>query len=269
MFFTLVVSESDPASKTMSLYLEKEQNFSPSNQENIFYSNLYDNIVLYKSGTQSIYAEDLDNKVPNTKFFIFLSKHVSNTKHPSLTCHFTGNFQNNYYGGSPGELGITYPSLQKAYLQHINKFKDDLQSFDITIEATHHGPTTLKKPVIFIEIGSTEREWNNIDIASIVCKSIITIISNPLHHKKNIAIGLGGNHYGSKFTSLLLNSDIALSHISSKYNLGSINESLLNQMITKCYEKTTHIIIDSKGLGKERQRILNLINNRGLEVIKL
>ena len=230
MFYTLVVSESDPASKTMTLYLEKEQEFLPSDQENIFYSNLYDNIVLYKSGDQLIYTEDLDNKVPNSEFFIFLSKHVSNIKQPSLTCHFTGNFQNNYYGGNPGELGIAYPSLQKAYLQQLNRYRDELQSFEITIEATHHGPTSLKKPVVFIEIGSTEREWNNTYIASIVCKSIITIISNPLHHKKNIGVGLGGNHYGSKFNYLLLNSDIALSHISSKYNLGSINENLLNQI---------------------------------------
>jgi D-aminoacyl-tRNA deacylase len=269
MFFTLVVSDSDPASKTMSLYLENEQKFSPSSHENIFYSKKYDNIQLYKSDTPLIYAEDLDKKVPNSQFLVFLSKHYSSAKKPSLTCHFTGNFQDNCYGGNPCELGITFPSLQKAYLQHVSKHRDDLQSFEITIEATHHGPTSLKKPVLFVEIGSTEREWNNRDIAAIVCQSLLTILSRPINHKKKIGIGLGGNHYGSKFNFLLLNSDIAIGHICSKYNLRSINKSLLQQMITKCCEPITHIALDNKGLGKEKQRILDLINKSGLEIIKL
>ena len=269
MFFTLVVSDSDPASKTMSSYLENEQEFLPSKHENIFYSKNYDNIQLYKSNTPLIYAEELDKKVPNSQFFIFLSKHFSSSKKASLTCHFTGNFQDNCYGGNPCELGITFPSLQKGYLQHVSKLRDDLQSFEITIEATHHGPTSLKKPVLFVEVGSTEKEWNNRDIAAIVCKSIVTILSRTITHQKKIGIGLGGNHYGSKFNFLLLNSDIAMGHICSKYNLKSINESLLKQMTTKCCEQTTHIALDNKGLGKEKQRILDLINKSGLEIIKL
>ena len=44
---------------------------------------------------------------------------------------------------------------------------------------------------------------------------------------------------------------------------------MLNQMISKCYEKVTHIIIDQKGLGNEKERILNLIKDIDLEVIKL
>jgi D-tyrosyl-tRNA(Tyr) deacylase len=68
---------------------------------------------------------------------------------------------------------------------------------------------------------------------------------------------------------LLLNTDIALGHISSKYNLDNINEGFLGQMITKCCEKITHIILDNKGLGKEKQRILNLINKSDLEILKL
>jgi D-tyrosyl-tRNA(Tyr) deacylase len=44
---------------------------------------------------------------------------------------------------------------------------------------------------------------------------------------------------------------------------------MLNQMIIKCYEKVTHIIVDQKGLGNEKQRIINLLNNIELEVIKI
>jgi D-tyrosyl-tRNA(Tyr) deacylase len=40
-------------------------------------------------------------------------------------------------------------------------------------------------------------------------------------------------------------------------------------MISKCFEKVTHIIIDQKGLGNEKQRIMSLLNNSELEVIKI
>jgi len=44
---------------------------------------------------------------------------------------------------------------------------------------------------------------------------------------------------------------------------------MLNQMISKCYEKVTHIIIDQKGLGNEKLRIMNLLKDIELEVIKI
>ena len=269
MSITLVVSESDPASKSMSIYLEKEKRFVPTQQNDILFSNLYKNILLYKSKNSLLFTNNLENKFPNSEVFIFLSKHQSNSKFPTLTCHFTGNFENNRYGGNPYELGISYPSLQKIYLQHLNEIKEKLYPFAITIEATHHGPTSIKKPIMFVEIGSTEKEWGNITIASLICDCILSVISNPINHQKKIGIGIGGTHYGSKFNNIIINSDIAMGHISSKYNLCNVNEDLLNQMITKCHEKITHIILDKKGLGNEKQRIFGLIKDTGLEILKI
>jgi hypothetical protein len=40
-------------------------------------------------------------------------------------------------------------------------------------------------------------------------------------------------------------------------------------MISKCFEKVTHIVIDHKGLGNEKQRVMNFINDVELEVIKI
>lgn len=86
---------------------------------------------------------------------------------------------------------------------------------------------------------------------------------------KYIGIGLGGNHYGSKFNKLILDTDYGIGHIANKYNLVNLNSDMLNQMIIKCYEKVTHIIVDQKGLGNEKQRIISLLNNIELEVIKI
>jgi hypothetical protein len=40
-------------------------------------------------------------------------------------------------------------------------------------------------------------------------------------------------------------------------------------MISKSVEKVTHAIVDRKGLGKEKQRILQLVAEKDLELLEL
>jgi D-aminoacyl-tRNA deacylase len=122
---------------------------------------------------------------------------------------------------------------------------------------------------MFVEIGSSEDQWSNIENASFVCDSLLDTLTTKICPAKDIAIGLGGNHYGSKFNKLILNTEYGIGHIANKYNLFNINKDMLNQMISKCYEKVTHIIIDQKGLGNEKERIMNLVKDIELEVIKI
>jgi D-tyrosyl-tRNA(Tyr) deacylase len=44
---------------------------------------------------------------------------------------------------------------------------------------------------------------------------------------------------------------------------------MLNQMIAKSIEKVRYIIVDWKGLGKEKNRIMTLVENTGLEVLRV
>ena len=44
---------------------------------------------------------------------------------------------------------------------------------------------------------------------------------------------------------------------------------MLNQMIAKSIEKVRYIIVDWKGLGKEKNRIMRLVENTGLEVLRV
>jgi D-aminoacyl-tRNA deacylase len=268
MFFTLIASELDPASKTMIDYLQEYKKFNEL--KNVcFISSLYDNIELFLSKNQLIFTDCVDELYKKTDAFIFLSRHQSKSRIPSLTCHFPGNYFTNSYGGNECELGIAYPSLQKNYLEKIYKSREKVPLCDITIETTHHGPTSIKKPVMFVEIGSSEDQWSNMDIASVVCDSLLNILTNKIVNAKYIGIGLGGNHYGSKFNKLILDTDYGIGHIANKYNLINLNNDMLNQMISKCFEKVTHIIIDQKGLGNEKQRIISLLSNIELEVIQI
>ena len=268
MFFTLIVSDLDPASRTMLKYLQEYKNFVKVD-DFCFLSSLYENISIHRSKNQLVYTDYLDNISTKTDAYIFLSRHQSKSRIPSLTCHFPGNFFLNSYGGNKSELGISYPSLQKLYLKKICQLREKAPLCDITIETTHHGPTNIKKPVMFVEIGSDENQWINMDIASIVCDSLLDILPRKLISAKYIGIGLGGNHYGSKFNKLILYTDYGIGHIANKYNLINIDNSMLNQMILRSYEKVSYIIIDQKGLGNEKEKILNLLKNTELEIIKI
>jgi D-aminoacyl-tRNA deacylase len=283
--YTLVASREDPASNVMAEYLINQVGFSESKKNyaqnrvildrdgDDFSEYRYGNITLYVSHISSLlYLDNLDEKYPDTEGFVFLSRHSSESGLPTLTCHFTGNFSaSNPYGGNPNELGICSPFLQKQYIKEISGVSSKVPDYQIIIEATHHGPTSLKKPSLFIEIGSTPKQWTDRHAASVVCDSIVSLISKTSTntHCKSVGIALGGTHYPTKFNQLLLDSDFGLAAVAAKHNLTSIDESMIQQMISKSVERVTHAIVDRKGLGKERNRILQLVKEKDLELLEV
>ena len=216
--------------------------------------------------------DSLDGIYPDSAAFVFLSKHSSESGKPTLTCHFTGNFSDtNPYGGIKREIGIAYPYIQKSYILDVTSKQSFVSEYDIIIEATHHGPTSLKKPSVFIEIGSTQKQWTDKKAASIVCQSVVNILArekaNP--HCKSVGIAFGGTHYPTKLNKLLLESEFGLASIASKHNLTAIDEFMIGQMISRSAEKVTYAIVDKKGLGKEKNRILELINKENLKLLEV
>src|SRR5687767_11026915 len=119
------------------------------------------NIQLHVISGNLLTLENINDRYPLADVFIFLSKHRSDSSIPTLTCHFTGNFSaDNSYGGNPRQIAISYPSLQKGYLKAITAAaKQKVPEYEVIIEATHHGPTSLTKPVSFVEMGPSEKQW--------------------------------------------------------------------------------------------------------------
>ena len=101
----------------------------------------------------------------------------------------------------------------------------------------------------------------------IIAKAIINALSNEGNSHK-IAVGIGGPHYCSNFNKILLRTDIAVSHICPKYHLQDLNENLIKQSMEKTAEKVNFILLDWKGLGKEKQRILDILKNLSVEIKK-
>ena len=237
------------------------------------YSVKHPNTTLIFTNQSLINIDNLDRLIPNDSMIIFLSKHASKSKTPTLTSHSTGNFSEIVsLGGKPMEIGNTFPSFQKHYMKKLYEKRNEISNYDLKIEATHHGPTSSINPMLFIEIGSSEIEWNNRSTASIVCKSLLDTIKNIdkiNNYKADIGVGMGGNHYPKKFNDLILFSNVAFGPIVSKYNLSYINKKIIKQIMVKSIEKINHIYVDENGLGKEKVKILKILEDLEIEIINI
>ena len=260
----LISSRQDLAGVTMTNYLEVSMGFSSDGR-----SSRHKNVELYVATGSLLELESLDELYPDARSFIFLSKHRSDSQIPTLTCHCTGNFGDNPYGGNSREIALAYPSLQKAYLKAVTAARQTVSDYQVVIEATHHGPTSLKKPVLFAELGSSEKQWGDRNAAKVICDTLLDLLDRDFERCKKVGVALGGTHYPSKFNKLLLESDFGLAAVASKHNLIAIDELLLDQMIEKSVEKVTYIVVDSKGLGSKKDRIMRMTEKTGLEILKL
>lgn len=201
--------------------------------------------------------------------YVFLSKHRAESQIPSLTAHFPGNLNNaNEFGGRPRELSLCSPSLLKNYMLALNSLRQEIpEKYMLTLEATHHGPTGLKNPSMFVELGSSDHEWSDAQAAACIAKALTSsLMRNDVYTK--CAIALGGTHYPNKFNKLILESDLALGHIAPKYAVQQVDEEMISQMIQKSDEKISIVAVDMKGLGKDKNRILELVAQSGLELYK-
>lgn len=252
---------------TMTDYLKDSAEFASNGKSHR--SQRSENLQLYVASGSLLTLENLDENYPDAGSFIFLSKHRSDSQIPTLTCHCTGNFADNPYGGNAKEIAISYPSLQKGYLKAITAAKCKVPEYDVTIESTHHGPTSLKKPVLFVELGSSEKQWSDRNAARVICETLLDVIDNGIECCEKVGIAFGGTHYPSKFNRLLLESEFGLAAVASKHNLEAIDEQMMHQMIEKSVEKVTHIVVDSKGLGSQKDRIMKMADKTGLEIYKL
>ena len=272
----LVTSGHDLAGTTMSRYLIRNAEFVTVTKRRNTHSESYrslrhKNIQLHIFFGDLLTLENIDSLYPRADVFIFLSKHKSHSSIPTLTCHFTGNFSaDNSYGGNPRQMAISYPSLQKGYLKAITAAaRKKVPEYEVIIEATHHGPTSLNKPVLFVELGSSEKQWADENAAAVVCDTLLDILHKGFERCQKVGIALGGTHYPKKFNKLLLESKFGLAAVASKHNLKPIDDAMLKQMVEKNVEKVTHIVLDNKGLGREKDRILKIVEKTPLELYKI
>ncbi len=194
---------------------------------------------------------------------IFASRHTSKTARPALLVHTTGNWGSNTdFGGKPRDLSKTSALFHKAGFVSL---KDQITLvnnpiFSLDIEVTHHGPTILDIPLVFIELGSSKQEWIIDEAGELVANAIVNSIFKYLIFKKEknqqVGLGFGGTHYAPNFNRLVTNNDVAMSFICPKYYIQELDENLIELMINNTLEKVDYFIIDWKGTNSDDKRHL-------------
>ena len=212
-----------------------------------------------------IYLKNLQlvgtNFVPD--LIIFASRHRSETARPAFLVHTTGNWSTKAdFGGNPQDMSKTSALLHKAGFESLREQieKFNIPDFSLDMEVTHHGPTILNIPLVFMELGSSKQEWIIKEAGELVANSIVNAIFKYLDFKKEknqqIGLGFGGTHYAPNFSRLITNFNIALSFICPKYYIQELNESLIKMMINNTLEKVDYFIVDWKGTNSEDKKHL-------------
>lgn len=258
MRFAVIVSTKDPAGLNIKEALMRIYDFQDAGKKfdnHPVYS--YQDIMLYTTDTDTILCEDIDEKI-DADIFIFATRHKSQSGIPSLSVHTTGNWgkADKDFGGKDKTLCVAPTDYLKQAIKYIEA--NNQTDFEVVQECTHHGPF-IKKPIMFIEIGSSEKQWGNIAAADTIAATIIHItISEPFRSKT--AFGIGGLHTTPNFKKIMMKTDISVGHVCPKYMLENLDEEMIKKAIKNNHPNIADIIIlDWKGLGTEKERIIKIL----------
>ena len=83
-----------------------------------------------------------------------------------------------------------------------------------------------------------------------------------------IAICFGGTHYPEKFTNELIHGSHSLGTVIPKHALEQIDQSLFSHIIERNVGATV-ALLDWNGMGKNKQKILGMLESTDLEIIRL
>ena len=272
----IVTSTQDIAGQTIKEVLLDKYDFVEADQ--LFEGNKvykYDKDVLLISTTSdSIHADHLDDFFA-PEIYIFATRHRSEAGIPALLIHSTGNWtEEALVGGNPEELAIASAfSIKVGLLELLEQKKRlKLDNYAVSMEVSHHGPTSLSHPLLFVECGSSEEQWTDKKACEAVAHAVMQIASAKLDELDYIpAIGFGGPHYAPHFSELVKRSEFATSHIAPKYVFSpNLKKKMVRQAIRKTHEKIDHAILDWKGLKKEHKDFLiPLLRENGLEIERI
>lgn len=214
----------------------------------------------------SIYADDLDQQF-TADLFIFASRHKSAAFKPALLTHIPGNWGPAELGGKASTLCTAHPTAMKIALQTLLAERQRLELTDWAcgLEVTHHGPFIHNVPVLYIEIGSTEEEWQNPKAAEAVSQAVVSVAQR--HQEPHpVVFGVGGPHYCPAFTRLCAETPYAISHILPKYYLDQASPALIKHAIERTSTPPSYVALDWKGMkGPQRDQVIQIVSELGLE----
>nr|MDO8113026.1 D-aminoacyl-tRNA deacylase [Candidatus Sigynarchaeota archaeon] len=202
--------------------------------------------------------------------YIYASRHRSETGRPALLAHVTGNWGDKAdLGGEPRKLSMASGALLRlAFLGLLSQKQShaaELEKFVVDLEVTHHGPTNLQAPLVFVELGSDEPAWKDGPGADAVASVILELLGKISSAGYDLGklgadlagtgIGFGGLHYAQSFERVMT-TRAALSHIVPKHAIEGLTRDVVELAVKKTIEPVTWFVLDWKGLNAEQKIFL-------------
>ncbi|GAB2214527.1 hypothetical protein Droror1_Dr00018878 [Drosera rotundifolia] len=225
----VVVTTADPASigPASSLLAMPGWLPGPSFQGMISFANKevrllqHDKIIVAEDHLDSRWEQATGEVVDEV---IFLSKHTAVSNRPALTIHPIGvphlrEGDAVPQGGKPGWAALPNPRMGPwiRLLKRMAESRGLTPEFEITMEATHHGPVT-SKPTMFLEIacsGPLALVWEGLGLGE---GEPVGKWSSESDEKK-VLLGVGGGHYVPRHMDIILKENVWVGHLLSGYSL--------------------------------------------------
>jgi len=216
---------------------------------------VYQNIKLYEIDENSINCEGIDKEI-DADVFVFATKHKSESGKPTLTCHAPGNWNKAEFGGEEKKLCIAPAYYLKQFFLALKQYEEKTES-EISLEVTHHGPL-MEKPCMFVEIGSSEIQWEDETFGKIISDCIKEVFTKE--DKVESCLFIGGGHYNNYANKIMERTDLAVGHICPKYAVEFLDEEMITQALEKTLPKAKMVVLDWDGLGGHKQRLVEILD---------
>jgi D-aminoacyl-tRNA deacylase len=269
----LIASKKDTASMNIAEKLIINHGFK-SGTENFDKNPVFSKKLSNRNTAKIIYIDQDSISTQSTVFpsalslLIFLSRHKSMSGKPTLSVHTPGNLGKADLGGLPRTVSISPASAMKEALKAMKTAQEEKGlGYEVSYECTHHGPS-LNVPMMFVELGSSEKQWIDPEAAETVAKGALAAASAETIYPT--VLGIGGPHYNTKFTRKALETETAFGHIVPKYAVNELDSEVLQQCINKTVEPVKKVMLDWKGItGADKSQLLRLLDKTGLEIEKI
>lgn len=166
-----------------------------------------------------LHLDDVGTAFDDPSLVVFASRHSGDTG-PLLSTHFTGNIGPAEFGGEPQTVAEPAPNAARHALTTLETLAPS--GYDVTYECTHHGPSSVGAPSLFIEVGSTQSEWSDSAAADAVAQAI-TALSDITPHTKRTLIVIGDGHYAPRATRISQETDWAVGHVVPDWALDDLH----------------------------------------------
>ena len=219
---------------------------------------------------EAVSAQYLQDDFPNAKLIVFISRHSSQSGIPTLSVHTPGNLAEAQLGGLPRTVSVSPAYAMRDVLKSFLRYKEAFNlNYEVTYECTHHGPS-LDVPTMFVELGSSLVQWNDLKAAEAVAHSAMSAVANFTTTPNTAVLGIGGPHYNQKFTQMALAGEAVFGHMIPKHAVPNIDSEMLTQCIQRTFEKVSSAVLDWKGIkSQDKPELLSALQEANLSYKKV